>query len=385
MFLNDRMPNYAIGHLMRLRILFVSILFAALPLFAEEAPHIRLQPFVSGLQKPVALADDGTGRIFVVEQDGRIRLVENGQVAAVPYLDITDRVKSVSECGLLCVAFHPQFARNGRFFVNYTSTKNGHLQTFISEFKTAPQSSTASADTERVILTVDKPYENHNAGQIVFGPDGMLYIGTGDGGAGGDPHQNGQNLGAILGKILRIDVDHKQPYAIPADNPFVGTHGALPEIWAYGMRNPWRFTFDRQTHQLYCADVGQDKWEEVDILEKGKNYGWSAKEGTHDFRPERANGPLTDPIKEYVHGDGNNCIIGGYVYRGKTYPELQGIYFYSDYGSGRIWGLKWNGHALTLDAELLHPQLHMSSFGEDSSGNVYLLDHWGGKVFLLAQ
>ena len=373
------------NRLMILRALFFSLLLAALQLNAEEAPHIRLEPFISGVESPVALADDGSGRIFVVEQKGLIRMVENGQVLTSPYLDITDRVKSGGECGLLCVVFHPQFAKNGRLFVNYTSTVNGQLQTFISEFKTEPHSAVVSPETERVIMTVDKPYYNHNAGQIAFGPDGMLYIGTGDGGSGGDPHQNGQNLGVIPGKMLRIDVDHKQPYAVPADNPFLNTPGALPEIWTYGMRNPWRFSFDRETHQLYCGDVGQDKWEEVDILEKGKNYGWSAREGFHDFRPERANGPMTDPIKEYPHGDGNNCIIGGYVYRGKTFPALQGIYFYGDYGSGRIWGLKWDGHALTLDAELLHPHMNISSFGEDSQGNVYVMDYGGGKIYLLAQ
>ncbi|MGB8354824.1 MAG: PQQ-dependent sugar dehydrogenase [Chthoniobacteraceae bacterium] len=367
------------------RTLFFSTLFATLQLCAGEAPHIRLEPYLSGLEQPVALADDGSGRIFVVEQKGLIRMVENGQVLTSPYLDLTNRVQSGGECGLLCVVFHPQFAKNGRLFVNYTSTVNGHLQTFISEFKTEPHSGVVSAETERVIMTVDKPYANHNAGQIAFGPDGMLYIGTGDGGSGGDPHQNGQNLGAILGKILRIDVDHKQPYAVPADNPFLNKPGALPEIWAYGIRNPWRFSFDRETHQLYCGDVGQDKWEEVDILEKGKNYGWSAREGFHDFRPERANGPVTDPIKDYPHGDGNNCIIGGYVYRGKTFPALQGIYFYGDYGSGRIWGLKWDGHALTLDAELLHPHMNISSFGEDSQGNLYVMDYGGGKIYLLGQ
>lgn len=240
--------------------------------------------------------------------------------------------------------------------------------------------------TEHVILRFDQPWTNHKGGQLAFGKDGMLYDSQGDGGSGGDPLQNGQSLKTFLAKILRIDVDHKQPYAIPADNPFANQPGAFPEIYAFGMRNPWRFSFDRATGQLYCGDVGQDKWEEVDIIEKGKNYGWSAKEGFHDFQPERAAGPLADPIKEYGHTEGNNCIIGGYVYRGKQFPGLQGVYIYGDNGSGRIWGLKWNGKSLTMDAELAHPDnLHMSAFGEDKDGELYVLDYNEGIVYRLVQ
>jgi len=361
------------------------VLMMSAQLFAMDAPSIRLVEFLSGLDNPVALADDGSGRIFVVEQKGVIRLAQDGQVSKAPFLDIADRVKSGGERGLLCVVFHPQFATNGRLFVNYTSTVGGHLETIISEFKTMPHSATVSATTERIILRFDQPYENHNGGQLAFGQDGMLYIATGDGGSGGDPHNHGQQLNTRLAKILRIDVDHKEPFAIPADNPFVDKAGALPEIWAYGMRNPWRFSFDRQTHQLYCGDVGQDKWEEVDVIEKGGNYGWSAREGFHDYTPQRKNGVIIDPIKEYPHGDGNNCITGGYVYRGKTIPDLQGIYVYGDFGSGRIWGLKWDSHALTFDAQLLHPHINISSFGEDRDGELYVLDYGGGKVYRITQ
>lgn len=367
------------------RTLLAAFLILASPVRGAETPHIRLNPFASGFKAPVALADDGTGRIFIVEQEGRICKAQDGKPSTDVYLDISSKVFFQGECGLLCMVFHPDFAKNGRLFVNYdTKGQDGKIQTVVSEFKTDPKSDTVDAGSERVILKVDQPFPNHKGGQLVFGKDGMLYIGFGDGGAGGDPGNRGQNLGVLLAKILRIDVDHKQPYAIPADNPFVGKEGALPEIWAYGVRNPWRFSMDRETGQFYCGEVGQNKWEEVDILEKGKNYGWSAREAFHDFKPERANGPMTDPIKEYPHADGNNSITGGYVYRGKNFPELQGIYIYGDFGSGRIWGLKWDGKALALDAELMHPSIHMSAFGEDSEGELYVIDY-GGAIYRIAQ
>ena len=267
--------------------------------------------------------------------------------------------------------------------MNYTTRQSGKLETVVAEFKSPPLASHVDAATGREILRFDQPYANHNGGNVIFGPDGMLYIGNGDGGSGGDPHNNGQQLNTWLGKILRIDVDSKQPYAIPADNPFVKTVGAKPEIWAFGLRNPWRFSFDRQTRQLYCGDVGQNKWEEINIIEKGKNYGWSAREGAHDFLPERAAGQLTEPIKDYGRDLGVS-VTGGYVYRGRDIPSLQGVYVYADYQSGRIWGLKWDGHALTLDAELLHVPFLISSFGEDKDGELYVCDHRGGKIFRIS-
>jgi len=229
----------------------------------------------------------------------------------------------------------------------------------------------------------DQPFGNHKGGCMIFGPDQMLYIGVGDGGSAGDPFNNGQNLGVLLAKILRIDVDHGQPYKAPDDNPFVGRKGALPEIWCWGMRNPWRFSFDRQTGQLWCGDVGQDLWEEIDIIEKGKNYGWSAREGKHDYKPERASGPLTDPIKDYPHTEGR-CIIGGYVYRGKAIPALEGIYVYGDYNLGWIAGLRYDGKQITLDAHLLQSPLNIASFGEEHDGELYLCDRERGQVFELA-
>jgi len=364
-------------------------LFLASQLLADDkapSPHIKLVLFQKGLKNPTVIADDGTGRIFVVEEEGKIRLLENGQVRPQAYLDITDRVCFNWECGFLGLAFHPDFAHNGRFFVNYVTKVGNQLQTVVSEFKANPADKKVDPATERVILRFDQPFWDHKAGQLAFGKDGMLYIATGDGGSGGDPQNNGQNLHTFLAKILRIDVDHKQPYEVPPDNPFVNQAGAYPENWAYGLRNPWRFSFDRGTGTLYCADVGQDKWEELDIIEKGKNYGWSAKEGTHDFKPERGVGQLVDPIIEYPHTEGNICIIGGYVYRGKQFPALQGIYFYGDWGSGRIWGLKWDGKSVTMNAELMPPQdVHMSSFGEDKDGELYVLDYNNGVAYRLAQ
>ena len=366
-------------------LILASLLLASQMPAADVPPHIQLVQFQTGLSKPTALADDGTGRIFVIEHGGTIRLLENGQVLPEPYLDIRDRVDQEGESGLLCMVFHPDFAQNGRLFVNYDTKVGNQIQTIVSEFKADPTLNKVDPATERVILRFDQPYSNHKGGQLAFGKDGMLYISTGDGGSGGDPHGNGQNLHTFLAKILRIDVDHKQPYAIPEDNPFGHQTDAFPEIWAFGMRNPWRFSFDRQTGKLWCGDVGQDLWEEIDIIEKGKNYGWSAREGKHDFKPERAVGPLTEPIKDYNHSEGK-CIIGGYVYRGKQFPDLQGIYIYGDNGSGRIWGLKWDGKALTMDAELLHQEgLHMSSFGEDKDGELYVLDYNRGMVYRLVQ
>jgi glucose/arabinose dehydrogenase len=361
-----------------------AVSFATLALGADQIPHIRLTPVASHLEKPIGLFDDGTGRLFVIEQNGQIKIIENGQVDATPFLDIRDEVSaSANECGLLGLAFDPGFKTNHRFYVNYDTEKFGKLQTRISEFTADPMNNHAEESSERELMRYDQPYTNHKGGCMMFGPDGMLYFGAGDGGSAGDPHQNGQNLGVLLGKIMRIDVDHGQPYKVPADNPFVGHPGAMPEIWCYGMRNPWRFSFDRATGTLWCGDVGQDLWEEIDIIEKGKNYGWSAKEGTHDYKPERAKGPLTDPIKDYGHNEGK-CIIGGYVYRGKSIPGLQGMYVYGDYNVGWIAGLKYDGKQITFDSHLLQTPLNIASFGEDRDGELYVCDRERGQVFELA-
>ena len=295
-------------------------------------------------------------------------------------IDLRKELDNRSLGDLYGLAFHPQFRTNGRFFVNYTTKKFGKLQTRVCEFKADPGSTRADPGSERELMRFDQPWSNHNGGEVIFGPDGMLYIGSGDGGSGGDPLENGQNLGTWLGKILRIDVDHAEPYAVPADNPFTGQKDALPEIWAYGLRNPWRFSFDRETKQLWCGDVGQNKWEEVDLIERGRNYGWSAREGTHEFKPERAKGEVTEPIKDYGRELGQS-VTGGYVYRGKQMPQLRGVYVYADYQTGRIFALRWDGKAITLDAELLHAPFNISSFGEDHDGELYICDHNNGRIF----
>ena len=370
--------------------LLLSALLLASPLLmaGDAPPRAKLLLFQKGFESPVALEDDGTGRIFVVEHTGSVRLIENGQLAHDPYLNLHDRVYWEGESGLLSMVFHPDFAKNGRIFVNYTAKTGDQERTVISEFKADPHDKKVDPSTERILLQFDQPWTNHKGGQLAFGNDGMLYISEGDGGSGYDPNSNGQNLKTYLSKMLRIDVNGKQPYAVPPDNPFVGKPGVLPEIYAFGLRNPWRFSIDHKTGLIWCGDVGQDRWEEIDIIEKGKNYGWSAREGMHDMYPDRAApGVLTDPIKEYPHTDGNNCIIGGYVYRGKQFPDMKGIYIYGDNGSGRIFGLKWDGKSIIMDGEMISAEkgVHLSAFGQDKDGEIYVLDYSGGEVYRLVE
>lgn len=368
------------------------LLCAASARSAEAPPKVRLEPVIKGLQEPVHLTHDGTDRLFICEQAGRIRLLEDGALRPEAYLDIVKQVTSGGECGLLSVAFHPKFAENGYLYVNYT-TKAPRLRTVISEFTADPKAAKVDPATERVILTIDQPYSNHNGGCIVFGPDGMLYIGMGDGGSANDPQNRAQNPRELLGKMLRIDVTPRQGYAVPKDNPFVGNSAYRPEIWATGMRNPWRFSFDAKTKDLWCGDVGQNLWEEIDILEKGGNYGWNIREGNHPFTRKGAPLPkppegekLIDPVKEYDRQAGQS-VTGGHVYRGRKYPVLDGWYFYGDYASGRIWGLKRDGENVTGDGEFDVAiegggvrRVQPSSFGEDRAGELYLVHH-GGAVY----
>ncbi len=347
---------------------------------------------VDGLERPVDIANagDGSGRIFVVEKIGRIRIVENGQLLARPFMDISDRVNAGgNEQGLLGLAFHPRYAENGIFFVNYTTSRSrGGTQsgdTVVARFNHSGRPDRGDPDSERIVLTVAQPYANHNGGNLAFGPDGYLWIGTGDGGSGGDPQGNGQKLTSLLGKFLRIDIDAGdagQPYGIPADNPFVGRSDARPEIWSYGWRNPWRFAFDRATGDLWVGDVGQNAWEEVDREPRGTagglNYGWNVMEGTHCFRPAQncdTAGKVL-PVAEYGRSTGVS-ITGGEVYRGKAFPALDGLYFYADYGSRRLWAIgpapaapdvvgSWrNAQVATLAA-------NPTTFGTDENGEVYV-------------
>lgn len=328
----------------------------------------------SGLERLVDLQPDGSGRLFIVEKLGHIHIFQNGQLNIdTPFLNIEDRVNNISnEMGLLGLALHPNFAQNGFFYVNYTGDGGN---TFISRFTANGES--ADPNSEIILLTVDQPFPNHNGGGLDFGPEGYLYAGLGDGGAAGDPFGNGQKLDTLLGKILRIDVDSAQPYAIPADNPFGD------EIWAYGLRNPWRISFDSFTGDLYIGDVGQGQWEEIDLIPAGsaggENFGWDYREGAHEYD---GNGPagMIDPISEYSHDAGGCSVTGGYVYRGSM-SEWNGIYLYGDYCTGYVWGLIRSGD--TWESEFLFRTGSLiTSFGQDELGEVYLLGD-SGNVYKL--
>jgi glucose/arabinose dehydrogenase len=329
------------------------------------------QKIVDGLQRPVDLQPDGSGRLFVIEKAGRIRILENDQLVQAPFLDITDRVGSNgNEQGLLGLAFHPAYQQNGRFFVNYTD-RNG--DTVISRFQVSGVPNVADPSSEVKLLGVDQPYANHNGGVLAFGPDGYLYAGLGDGGSQGDPNANAQNTGVLLGKILRLDVDAAESYAVPTDNPFGN------EVWAYGLRNPWRFSFDRSTGDLYTGDVGQNQWEEVDFLPAGSpggtNFGWDHREGAHDYEGGGPQG-MVDPVAEYSHQEGGCSITGGYVYRGAM-PEWNGIYLYGDYCTGFIWGLLQTDSGWQSQ-RLFDLDVTITSFGQDQAGELYLVSDTGG-------
>jgi glucose/arabinose dehydrogenase len=348
------------------------------------------QEIAGSLRAPVGLenAGDGSGRMFVLEQEGIIRIIQDGAVLDQPFLDIRDRVGSqASEQGLLGIAFHPQFPENGFFYINYTDQAG---DTVIARFQVSPEDpSLADRDSETRLLQLSQPFANHNGGGIKFGPDGTLYLGLGDGGGGGDPQNNAQSLDTLLGKVLRIDVDGGEPYAIPADNPFA-SGGGQPEIWAYGLRNPWRFSFDRLTGDLYIADVGQNTWEEVNFQPAGstggENYGWDTMEGFDCFNAANCNMEgLTLPVVTYpTSGDSNCSVTGGYVYRGSL-AEWQGVYLFGDYCSGRVWGLLRNAQGDWVHSPLFENVARISSFGEDEAGEVYLVDHSGSIFQLVAR
>ncbi|MBI3607024.1 MAG: PQQ-dependent sugar dehydrogenase [Nitrospirae bacterium] len=350
---------------------------------APPYPALRLESIAKGFDAPLGLyhAGDGSGRLFIVEQRGTIQVWKKGQLAKKPFLDIRERVTAGGELGLLGLAFHPNFPHNGRFFVNYTS-RTGGLHTTISEFRVSDRPDEADSRIERILLSIPQPYSNHNGGNIVFGPDGMLYIGMGDGGSANDPHGNGQNLSTLLGKMLRIDVDpanNKASYGIPPDNPFAGRKQAAPEIWAYGLRNPWRFSFDPDTGRLYAGDVGQNAREEIDVIDKAKNYGWNIMEGTictPGVNPACKQAGLELPILDYPRSEGTT-VIGGYVYRGRAIPDLCGAYVYGDFGNGRIWGLRDDGQIVISQQKLLDTGRKISSFGEDEQRELYAIDYAG--------
>lgn len=354
---------------------------------AQSSWKLQLIPIVEGLDRPVHVthAADGSGRLFVVEKAGRIRIVHDGVIQPEPFLDITDRVgSSGSEQGLLSVAFHPRYADTGFFYVDYTDLEGN---TVIARFHVASDATRADPATATTLLTIEQPAANHNGGQVAFGPDGFLYIGMGDGGGAGDVRGNAQNRAVLLGKMLRIDVDNGDPYSIPTDNPFVATQDARPEIWATGLRNPWRFSFDRTTGDMFIGDVGQNRLEEINFQPAkqagGKNYGWNTTEGGECYQPssgcEREG--LVEPIIDYEHGLGCS-VTGGMRYRGQATPAFEDAYFFGDYCSGRIWSLSSKGEQWTMN-ELLDTDMSLSSFGEDEQGELYVLDMSDGKLFRL--
>lgn len=329
------------------------------------------------------IPNDGSNRIFVVEQAGVIRVFENDPAAgeAGVFLDIRDRVDDGgNEEGLLGLAFHPNYESNGTFFVDYTAS--GPNRTVIARYQVDPANpNRAQPGSEEVVLEVSQPYANHNAGQIVFGPDEYLYVTLGDGGSGGDPQENAEDPTTLLGSILRIDVDQGDPYAIPPDNPFVGNDQEFrEEIYAYGLRNPWRISFDPETSRLWAGDVGQNAYEEIDVIEAGENYGWDVMEGMHCYEPSSGcdQSGLVLPVWEYSHSLGQS-VTGGFVYRGDDVPQLAGRYVYGDFTSGRIWALTYDGEEAENE-ELLDTNLNISSFGTDQDHELYVLA-FNGKIY----
>ncbi len=339
-----------------------------------------------GLVNPVYLTSSpGDPRLFVIEQPGRIRIVEEGGLRQTPFLDISGKVLSGGERGLLSMAFHPNYSVNGLFYVYYTDTRGN---TRVERYQVSADRSRADPNSATLVLTVDQPFSNHNGGLVTFGPDGMLYVGLGDGGGAGDPFGHGQNLGTLLGSLLRIDVDGDAPYTVPKDNPFVSRPGARGEIWAYGLRNPWRFAFDREDGILYIADVGQYRWEEINAVPigaPGVNYGWNILEGSECFNASSCNREgLTLPVHEYPRSGGPCGVIGGLVYRGQRIPAVRGHYFYSDYCAGFLRSFRLvDGKAEDHREWNVGDLGQVLSFGEDSARELYILSA-NGRVYRLA-
>lgn len=384
----------------------VTLLLFFLPILmvnAQEAPitqlesppdgdSVQLQPFIGDLRRPlyVTHAGDGTERVFIVQQGGIIYVTNSTGTELDTFLDVTPLVSAeangsgYSERGLLGLAFHPQFAQNGLFFINYTDRQGA---TNIARYTvSADDPNQADVNSASIIFTHPQPFPNHNGGHIAFGPDGYLYVSLGDGGSANDPLGAGQNIEVLLGKILRLDVNTTTGYAIPPDNPFVGVTGA-DEIWAYGVRNVWRFSFDRATGDLYLGDVGQNQWEEINFQPAdspgGENYGWNAYEASHVFNRSLNVTNSVMPIAEYQHTGANGCsVTGGYVYRGNALPQLQGAYLYSDYCSGRIWIAYRDTSNTWQSAVFKDTGLTVSSFGEDENGELFIVDY-AGTVYRL--
>ena len=364
-------------------------LFVILSLNFSYAQDLELELFASNLDRPVNIKHAGDDRLFVAEQDGLIKIINaNGTIESTPFIDIDSRVRSTgNEQGLLGLAFHPDYISNGYFFVNYINNSGTTVISRFSRNETNP--SIADPNSELIILTFSQPFSNHNGGELAFGPDGYLYISSGDGGSGGDPQNNSQFLGSMLGKLLRIDVNNSteaSPYVIPAENPFVSNPNANDEIWAYGLRNPWKFSFDRSTNDLWIGDVGQNAREEINLTPStdsgGLNYGWRCYEGNNTFNtsgcPNSNN--LTFPVSEYAHTGGRCSLTGGYVYRGLVYPNFQGLYFFADLCTQEIGYLKFENASWNSTFESFSGS--WVAFGEDINGELYI-SSLSGNIFKL--
>lgn len=348
----------------------------------SDREYVLTPIITSGLARPLFVTTPpGDPRLFVVDQPGEIFIYQDGKMLDAPFLDIKEKVNdSANEQGLLGLAFHPDYAENGYFFINYTAADGS--TNVVRYHVRADNPNLADLDSEMLVIRIEQPYANHNGGMVVFGPDGYLYIGMGDGGSAGDPQNNGQDPSTLLGAMLRIDIN-TEPYAIPPDNPFADGSQGRPEVWAYGVRNPWRFSFDRETGDLYMGDVGQNQYEEINFQPAnstgGENYGWNIYEGRHSFEGSQLDGTIS-PIIEYSHSIGCS-VTGGYVYRGSELPELDGVYLYADYCGGTIFWLRssngsWEGNVF------MNTDSPISSFGEDANGEIYVVDHLG-RVFKL--
>lgn len=402
------------------------VVFAMFSASAQPLPKIKLVQQFPGLKldRPVWMieAPDGSGRMFIVEQQGRIYVVPKGSDGskAKEFLNIIDRKPFMdTEEGLLSLAFHPGFKTNGLCYIYYSQLDPKREFFFpnrsvVSELKvSANDPDRADLQSERVVMEIPQPFNNHKGGLLSFGPDGYMYLGLGDGGAGNDPFNSGQNTATLLGKIIRIDVNsrstvgtgpnkHQLQYGIPADNPFVNEKelwefGVRKEIWAYGLRNPWRYSFDRKTGELWEGDVGQDTWEEINLIVKGGNYGWCAREGAHYFKPAPPGAQYIDPVMEYPHATNllsqsrfpdhsiGMCVVGGYVYRGEKYPSLQGVYVYADYVLGTIWGFRHQNGKVAEQGTLLAQPKTISSFAEDLKGELYAIGLESGIFSIAAE
>lgn len=380
------MSSLMISRKLTCRILCIVFLFQLAPVFAENAIKLERVFETVSFQRPLAFlpAPDKPNVWYVVEQAGRIIRLQsdNGKLKHSVFIDIRHRVESgPNEAGLLGMAFDPKFSENGRFYLSYTRDDDS-LESVLSRFISRDMGLSGEAGKEQILLKTEQPYSNHNGGDIHFGPDGYLYLGLGDGGSAGDPDENGQNTQTLLGTLMRLDVSGKQGYQIPNDNPFVNG-GGKAEIFAYGLRNPWRWSFDRKTGELWLADVGQNAWEEVNRIERGGNYGWDLREGKHCYSGDCDRAGLIDPVTEYSHDEGCS-ITGGYVYRGDAIPSLQGTYLYGDYCSGTIWGFNTDSRKSANGKVMLRTGLNISSFGEDNDGEIYVID-LGGKIYRIVQ